>query len=253
MQTDYRSIKKSFEKSMKDYDKNAVVQTMTAGILLAELCKISNDFENILEIGAGTGLLTRHLIKSVNFKNFYANDLVEKSKNYIEKIIPQVQFLQGNALKIKPAKKMDLIVSNAVFQWFPNLDKAIKTIKPMLKKDGILAFSTFAPDNFSEIKEITGLTLNYKSENDLGQILKNNGFKVLYAKTFNQVLEFGTPLELLAHMKHTGVNSLSEKTWTVKKVKEFCDKYSQKYPKPQLTYSPVIFICKNNLPVTELN
>jgi len=244
MPANFKFIKKQFEKSMKDYDKNAVVQTMTADILLTELGKISNVFENILEIGAGTGLLTRHLVSLIKFKNFYANDLVEKSKLYIEKIIPDVKFLCGNILKIKPVRKMDLVISNAVFQWFQNQDKAVKTIKTMLVPNGILAFSTFAPDNFRELKETTGLALNYKTENELVQILKNNGFEILYAKTFNRVMEFNTPLELLAHLKHTGVNSLSEKIWTVKKVREFCDIYSRKYPRPQLTYSPVIIICR---------
>ena len=47
-------------------------------------------------------------------------------------------------------------------------------------------------------------------------------------------------------MKNTGVNSLSEKVWTVKKVKEFCDKFSKKYPEAKLTYSPIIVIAKLN-------
>ena len=80
MPTDYKLIKKQFEKSMNDYDKNATVQDLMASKLLIELSKISTDFENILELGSGTGLLTKRIAKNLHFKLFTANDLIEKSK-----------------------------------------------------------------------------------------------------------------------------------------------------------------------------
>src|SRR5574344_911406 len=244
MQTDCKYIKKQFEKSMGKYDKNAVVQKVMAEKIVAEILKVSDNFENIVELGSGTGLLSCQISKSIKFKNYYANDLVEKSKNYVQKFIPKVNFLYGNALKINPPKKADLIISNAMFQWFENLNKAIEIIKLSMNKNSILAFSTFAPDNFKEITDITGLSLSYKNVDEIKKIIENNGFKILYCENFTKKLNFKTPLELLAHMKNTGVNSLSEKTWTVKKVKEFCDKYSQKYPQPELTYSPIIIIAE---------
>ena len=128
-----------------------------------------------------------------------------------------------------------------MFQWFDNLEKSIDLIKQNLNNDGILAFSTFSPENFKELHELTGLTLKYRTKEDIEKILTNTGFEILYSESFYEELTFKTPLELLAHMKHTGVNSLSEKTWTVKKVKEFCDKYSKKYPKTQLTYSAPLY------------
>lgn len=139
---------------------------------------------------------------------------------------------------------MDLIISNAMFQWFENLDKAISIIKLSLNKNGIIAFTTFSPENFKEITEITGLSLQYKTQKEIEHILSNQGFEILYSETFYEEIEFKTPLELLAHMKNTGVNSLSEKTWTVKKVKDFCDKFTKKYPKTKLTYSPIIVIAR---------
>jgi malonyl-ACP O-methyltransferase BioC len=244
MQIDYKQVKKQFEKSMDDYDKNATVQNLIASKLIFELKKISDDFEYILELGAGTGLLTQKISKELTFKNFCANDLVEKSKHHVLKYVPNANFICGNALKIRTLKKQDLIISNAMFQWFDNIEKAVTAIKSVLKDDGILAFSTFAPSNFKEITEITGLTLQYKSKDEIEEVLKISGFEILYSEAFYEVLSFKTPLELLAHMKLTGVNSLSEKTWTVKKIKEFCDKYSKKYPNPKLTYSPLIFIAK---------
>ncbi len=244
MQIDNKHIKKQFEKSMQDYDQNATVQILMALKMVFELTKISNTFENVLELGSGTGILTKRLASELDFKNYFANDLVEKSKNYVQNFIPQATFYCGNALKIKPSKKVDLIISNAMFQWFPSFEKAIQTIKSNLKSNGLLAFSTFSPDNFREITDLTGLSLQYKTKEELEQILKNEGFEILYSEQFFEELKFKTPLELLAHMKKTGVNSLSEKTWAITKVKDFCDKYSKKYPKTKLTYSPIIVIAQ---------
>ena len=244
MPTDYKLIKKQIEKSMNDYDKNATVQDLMASKLLIELSKLSTNFDNILELGSGTGLLTKRIAKNLHFKLFTANDLIEKSKIYVQKAIPSANFICVNALKIKPSKKMDLIISNAMFQWFENLEKAISIIKLSLKKDSLLAFSTFTPENFKEIKEISGLTLQYKQKDEILKILTSQGFEVLYCEEFYEEITFKTPLELLAHMKKTGVNSLSTKTWTVKEVKDFCDTFNKKFKETKLTYSPLIVIAK---------
>ena len=135
MPTDYKHIKKQFEKSMNDYDKNATVQDLMASKMLIELSKISTDFETVLELGAGTGLLSKKLAKNIKFTNFYANDLIEKSKHYVQKFVPNAMFFAGNALKIKTPRKADLIISNAMFQWFENLDKAIETLNLSLERN----------------------------------------------------------------------------------------------------------------------
>ncbi|MCM1338857.1 MAG: malonyl-ACP O-methyltransferase BioC [Muribaculaceae bacterium] len=252
MPIDIKNIKKQFEKSMSNYDNNAIVQNFMASKLVIELGKISTVFDNIFELGSGTGLLTKQIASSIEFKEYYANDLVEKSKVYVQKIVPNIHFVCGNALKVKAGRKFELLVSNAMFQWFENFEKAVEILKYNLKPGGVLAFSTFAPSNFKEITELTGLSLQYKTQDELTAALKNAGFEILYAETFYEEVCFKTPLELLAHMKHTGVNSLTERVWTVKNVKEFCDKYSKKYPKTKLTYSPIIIIArlKQGLPKT---
>ena len=138
---------------------------------------------------------------------------------------------------------MDLVISNAMFQWIENLEKASNTYHSILNKDGILAFSSFLPDNYKEVKELTGLSLDYKELDEVEKIFSKS-FEVLHAEEIKSVLNFSNPLELLAHMKNTGVNSLSAKHWTIKEVKEFCDNYKEKYPDIRLTYAGIILICK---------
>lgn len=236
-------IKKQFEKSFDTYNENATVQRLMAENLVKEIVKVRTDFNNVLELGSGTGLLTTEITKHLKFKNFYANDLVEKSEQYIKKIIPSCQFYFGNALDIKLTHKMDLIISNAVFQWFESLKKAEQIYNSILNKDGIMAFTSFTPDNYKEIKELTGLSLNYKTLDEITEIFSDN-FEIIYSDEFKHILKFPTPLQLLEHMQNTGVNSLTSKHWTIKETKNFCNKYKEKYPDISLTYSGIIFIAK---------
>ena len=244
MQLNTKSIKSRFEKSMDKYDDNAIVQHNMAKNIVGELLKISNKFESILELGSGTGILTKEILKSINFEHYTANDLVEKSKNYITKIIPNAKFIHGNSLKINTNEHFDLIISNAMFQWFSNLDEILVKCKRQLKKNGILAFSTFGTENFQEIKELSGLGLKYLSTVEIKNILLQENFEIELIIEYKKTLEFKNPLELLAHMKNTGVNSLSAKPWTVKDIKEFCEKYLEKYNTVKLTYNPIIVIAK---------
>ena len=242
MQINPKLIKNQFEKSFETYSKNAIVQQIMAQKLVEELSNIRKNFPTVLELGSGTGLLTEYAANGLVFEKYFANDLVEKSKKYITEIIPDAVFYTGNALKIKPSKKPDLIISNAMFQWFKNLEKVTERCKNLLEKDGILAFTTFSKDNFKEIRELCGLSLEYKSLDEIISILEKD-FKILYTEEFKQTLKFNTVLELLAYMKNTGVNSLSSRHWTFKEVKEFCDNYKEKYPDISLTYSPIVIIC----------
>lgn len=226
---------------MDKYDENAFVQRITAEKLVSSLSQ--KKFDKILEIGCGTGILTKQIEQNLVFQKYFANDIVEKSKNYIDGIISKNTFVCGNAQKIKLPHKVDLIISNAVFQWFENLDKVLEYYSSLLKIDGIIAFSTFSPENFLEIREVTGLTLNYKNIDELKEIVEKN-FEIIHIEKFNYKMNFSTPLQILAHMKNTGVNSLTEKHWGIKNVKEFCDKYREKFPELSLTYAPIIVVAK---------
>ena len=136
-----------------------------------------------------------------------------------------------------------------MFQWI-NLEQASDKFKTLIKPQGILAFSTFTEGNFAQIKEITGLSLDYKSGDEITKIFSRD-WELLYREEYSNIMTFNNPLELLLHLKYTGVNSLSDNMFTIKDIKGFCDKFNQLYNKTELTYLPLILIFKKRwlLPV----
>jgi len=215
-------IKQRFAKSFDTYDENALVQCLMAEKLCTALTQIQSEFDTVLEIGVGTGLFTRELANKIRFKKYIANDLCEESEQYVTPFVDQ--FIPGDACNIEV--DADLMVSNAVMQWIDDWGA--------LPKADMLAFSTFLPGNLHELQELTGLSLDYKSVEEVKQILG----EILYWEEFEFKMTFATPMELLAHLKYTGVNSLG--SWSFMQVKDFCRRCST----PELTYKPVIVVAR---------
>lgn len=244
MQVNPKILKQKFEKSMPKYNDNALVQREMAELLVNLLIKnFGKSYPRILELGSGTGILTEYINDKLKFEDITCNDIVEKSKFYLDKILKKYTFITGNSTKIKPSGYFNLILSNAMFQWFSSLSEAIEVYTHFLNKEGVLAFSTFSTENFHEIRSALGLSLKYLSVEEIKSALEKD-FEIVEVYEYKKVLEFPNPLELLAHLKNTGVNSLSAKKMTFAEVKSFCDAMVSTDGKARLTYSPVIVIAR---------
>lgn len=237
-------IQKRFAKSLNTYNDNAKIQKIMAEKLISLSGR--KDYENILEIGCGTGLLTEKALKNFTFKTYTANDIVSECKEYIEKLSVRINFVHADIEEIikNSTHKYDLIISNATFQWIDNFEEFLDALLSKLNSRGELLFSTFGPENFREIFYITGKTLDYKSSDEYNSILKNFNH---YIEEETRVLAFKSAKEVLKHLKYTGVNSLDSSVWTKADMIKFESSYSTICStSPTLTYNPLyIRIVKN--------
>lgn len=228
-------VKKRFSKSFSTYDDNAIVQKQMAKKLVSFLPK--KDFNSVLEIGCATGLLTKQAVLKLSFKDFTLNDIVEDAENYVKKIVPNSRFLLGDVEKINFDEKYDLIISNACLQWCGDIEKTILKLSKCLNVGGTLAVSVFGKDNLKEINEIFNLQLKTV---DVSKLPAS-------ARMFEEqtTLFFDSPIDVLKHLKLTGVNAVKETRLTKSKLKEFEQKYLEKFAQKnrvQLTYNPVYII-----------
>lgn len=236
-------IQKRFAKNLDTYNDNAKIQKKMAERLLSFLDR--KDFNDILEIGCGTGFLTQLVNEKFSFKTYTANDIVESCEKYVKEINPKINFIPADIEKAveNSDKKYDLIISNAVFQWVENLESFIKLLVSKLNDGGVLLFSTFGPENFREVNFVLGKTLPYYSTNELQKIIK--GYKSVVEQEMH-VMAFKTPKDILKHIKSTGVNALEMVSWTKTDMQKFENGYNNFCSGiPTLTYHPIYVKIEN--------
>ncbi len=234
--------KNNFYKVAPYYEENAIAQKKMA-VELIDLVKskVGSEFNSIFEIGCGTGLLTRLIQKELKYKQLWINDLhnfVTSDGSY--------NFIEGDIEEIELSAKFDIILSNATFQWVKNLKDLFIKLSNLLNNNGFLAFTTFGQENLKEVRAITGVGLDYINLSEYLNILKRY-FHIIYFEETRENLFFENPMDILKHIKLTGVNSIKKTQWTKGEFFKFCNDYKQfKTEKGYLlTYHPFYFIvCK---------
>lgn len=240
-------VKYRFSKSINSYDNTAVVQKEMATLLIDKiLTNCGKDFRKVFEFGVGTGFLSKNILDKITFEDYYANDIIEESEFCIKNIIDNAKFLPGDIEKIELNNKFDLVVSNAVMQWIGDVDELLFKIKNNMTQDGYFAFTTFGEQNYKEIKETTGVSLNYLKSETLKEKCEKY-FDIISYEENIQTLYFDTPLDVLKHIKKSGTNGIASTHWTVSKLKAFEEFYKNSFAmanKVVLTYNPVYVILK---------
>lgn len=196
-------LKERFRKAASSYDTEAVTQREIACKLWSMTQNLIDpaDCAEILEIGCGTGFLTRNYIDHMG-KQVTLNDIYDVSANFSD--ITKARFLIGDAEQTEWNNSFDLILSASAIQWFNNLDAFFAKCNESLNSEGVIALSTFGPQNFIEIRESGGKSLNYMSKTELTEKFSAH-FDILYVYEETITLRFPDVRSILRHIKNTGV------------------------------------------------
>ncbi len=252
MELDKTLIKKHFTTGLQTYGSNAIIQQNIAAKLVDMVVDLGfKNFNKILEVGCGSGFLTRNLIDNLKIQEFIVNDITSVSHNHINcistEINKKIQFLCGDAEIISFPRLNSAIFSTSTIQWFSCLESFFKKVNISLNSEGLFAFSTFGTENFNEIRKLTGVGLEYHSLNTLEKLLSEN-FIILAKKEWKEVLEFEHPVNVLRHIKKTGVNGIKRDYFGKSQLKEFTKDYFKHFKTTKqtvtLTYHPIIIIAQ---------
>ncbi|MFQ3578866.1 MAG: malonyl-ACP O-methyltransferase BioC [Bacteroidales bacterium] len=223
-----------FQKKMYDYDRESFVQKKIASQLI-QISKnyISKKQLQILEIGCGTGNLTKLLVETFQPQNIVCNDISSGFQEHIHNIMNSLSFtnysfIQGDGEELSITQTFDIITSASTFQWFANLPVFLKTISRFINPQGYLLFSTFGNKNLLEIKDLTSIGLIYYSKEELIDLLSEFFIVEHFSEELIQI-PFSSPLSVLKHIRNTGVNAVKKVFWTKKTLLEFEEQYKKRF------------------------
>jgi malonyl-CoA O-methyltransferase len=245
-------VRARYRRSLPRYDGEATLQREMADSLVSALRRLGRpDFPRALEIGCGTGLLTREIARRLNVRELFANDLNEECGRNLEQVLGPgrgLRFLGGDIERIEALPdKLDLVASNAVFHWLEDPETLLGRLARALATGGLLAFTTFGPENLLEIGELTGRRLDYRTIGEFREMLARH-FRLLHVSERRFRLRFESPRHALEHLRNTGANCLQRAAWTRGALRDFEDAYRRRFPLPggavSLSYHPLLFVAE---------
>jgi malonyl-ACP O-methyltransferase BioC len=252
---DKQRVCQQFRRAADSYDRQATIQHRVAERLLKLTARHAPQHPlRVLEIGCCTGLLTKRLLNNstIKVRSLVLNDLMpdfaQRLPQSLTTSCEELHFLPGDIEKISVAGPFDLIISSSTFHWLDNLQQTLTKLLATLAPDGILAFSLYGPGNLPEIKELTGVGLDYLSLNEIASFLKQQSI-LKESHQEKEVFLFPTPHDVLNHLRQTGVNSIQRSPWTREELHNFCQQYSKRFQIEQavrLTYHPLYFVARRS-------
>ncbi len=251
---DKQLVRDRFRRKLASYDRHSEVQAAMAHGLLEQLVQWrGNRFERVLEIGCGSGKLTRLIADALDVREFYANDIVEDCRALVEETTRDAsmacRFIGGDIEgELGLPSDLDAILSNAAFQWLEDLGAMLRRCAALLGGKGVLAFSTFGPDNLRELRAVTGAGLAYPEAAHIVRVLERD-FRVLYRWEDTRTSRFASPLDVLRHLRAMGANAVAQVRWQRSAIDRFVTSYRELWGDGEsvaLTYHPMIFIAEKS-------
>jgi malonyl-ACP O-methyltransferase BioC len=245
---DKKRVQQTFQRAAGTYDNQAMIQHRVADYLLSMLNQLdTTEIRRVLEIGCCTGLLTRKLVlQCSDIMELVLNDLVESFAVQAGNLpgIPAISFLAGDIETMPLSGSFDLIISSSTFHWINDLEGLLKKLTGHLAPGGVLAFSIYGPDNLKEIRALSGIGLDYFNLQQVREMVEQY-LIVDHSDQQREIFHFATPMDVLDHLRQTGVNAVSSTPWTPRRLQQFQEEYQKQFSDDQgvcLSYHPLYLL-----------
>ena len=211
------SVKKSFNRAAKSYNRAAILQEEVLQRLLQRLQYIRHQPYSILDIGCGTGNAIAGLRKQYSGSNLVCMDLaysmlLESKKAF--GLLQKKRLINADMERLPCAdSSFDLLFSCLALQWANDLPATFKDLARVGRNDGLLMFATFGPSTLSELRD-AWLELDEKPHvhafidmHDIGDMLMAAGFSqpVVDAEVIR--LEYGSFRQVFDDLKGIGASN----------------------------------------------
>lgn len=209
-------IKQAFDKAAHTYDQYAILQKQVAAGV-EQLClqhAQSGRREQLLDIGAGTGFVTRPLLQHYPDAQITALDLSQNMLNTIPDHA-QLHKVCADFMHLPfEEPQFDVVTSSLALQWGQDLQPLFDGLYKVLRPGGQLVFSTLLEDSLFELRNSWKQADKYEHVNQfaslsaLNQAIEQAGLKMLQQRQENITLHYASANEVLKSLKGIGANTV---------------------------------------------
>lgn len=145
-------IKESFNRAAKSYDKSATVQKIIADDLLNITKKHIPQAKNILELGSGTGYLSKLLAQHYPDSQLLISDCAERMLNISNQSLNRQHIACYSEQLPTASKSQNLVISSLMLQWCDHI-KSFNEINRVIKDDGEFILATLGPNTLQALSQ----------------------------------------------------------------------------------------------------
>ena len=170
-------------------------------------------YNNIIDLGARSGLMTQKLIEQYPSSHIIITDM---SEEMLKANPAKHQLLLDEENIPSGLTGFDLITSLLNAHWINDLPQFFKNIKKMLNPDGVLVLSLFGSPTLKNLRSLllaseieTGSIHSphispFVSASDLYKILQYAGFSFIIVENDTIEVEYDNPIALMRELKNMG-------------------------------------------------
>ena len=238
-----------FTAGFASYDSEADVQALVVERMLSMMerngvCRrLAMTGCRVLEIGSGTGSLSRQLdVLSADayleMWDIAGNACVEGARRRFRRVDAETGIGHVHT------ESFDIIASASTMQWFNSPTRFLRQCHRVLCKGGYAVLSTFEAGNLAEVAAVTGRSLPLMNFRQWLLAIPDT-FELVDCMRLRRTLVFDSAIDVFRHLKATGVNALGRSASGESDLHDILRRYSPGLDgKYHITYRPIIFILR---------
>ena len=241
-------VAERFNAARPSYDDNAEPQKLIADYLANQLADkdtraiLGDARATVLEIGCGTGLLSRRVLDMHPAARLAYWDIAADAPDGIDPAAYTACDAETRIADVAEAS-LDMILSASTMQWFNSPERFVERALRALRPGGMLVLSTFGSRNMHETAEASGVGLRLADAAVWREaIAAMPDAEPVALQQVEMQCRFADAMHALRHLSRTGVNAITRTAANARAVA------ARLQPDPAapctLTYAPLFILIR---------